>query len=367
MNLPKNSKLIFRGIVGSQSYGLATETSDTDYKSVYIQSNEDILSNGYIPQIDINKDDVAYEIRRFLELLSIANPNFLELLYLPEHCIVETSKEWDYLLKHKQEFLSKKAYNTYSGYAKTQLSKSQGLNKKFNWEKSKTVRKDILDFCKVIDREQGEVSLVKDWLKEEEYDQSHVGLSHITGFRDCFRLYLDDIKWASDNHRFENIKESRNYKGIGDENTNEPRKSVIEKYRRNDWKCILYFNREAYSTHCKDYNLYKKWLRDRNENRVATNKKHGQDYDSKNLLHLVRLIMTAQEIPLENTIKVDRTKNREYLLSIKRGEVDLEDIIKEWTEKVDNLKELYDKSKLKDEVNRDFICNLELKLRNYDL
>lgn len=47
--LPKNSKIIMRAIVGSQAYGLATETSDIDYKTIYIQSDEDILSNNYVP------------------------------------------------------------------------------------------------------------------------------------------------------------------------------------------------------------------------------------------------------------------------------------------------------------------------------
>lgn len=363
--IPKNAKIIFRGIVGSQSYGLATETSDTDYKTIYIQSNEDILSNNYIPQVDINKDDVAYELRRFLELVSTGNPNVLELLFLPEKCIIETSQQYDYLRAHRNVFLTKKCYETYSGYAKTQLIKASGLNKKYNWEESRITRKDILDFCKIVDRQDGQTYQLKEWLKNNEYSQEQCGLAGIEGFRDSYRLYTDDIKWVNDTR---DLKfEERHYKGIGDINSNEPRKSEIEKYRINDWKGIIYWNREAYSTHCKEYSQYLAWLKNRNESRTATNKKHGQQLDSKNLLHLVRLIMTAQEVPLENTINVDRTKNREYLLSIKRGDVDLKEVIEEWTQKTKDLESLYKNSNLPDKVEAEYTKNLELKIRKNEL
>lgn len=367
--LPENSKLILKAIVGSQSYGLATPESDTDFKSLYAQSNEDILSNKYVPQVDINKDDTAYELRRFLELVSTGNPNVLELLYLPERCIIETSPEWEYILKYKEEFLTKKCYNTFANYAKNQIRKASGLNKKFNYEKDRIVRKDIVDFMKVCDREDGNISLVKKWLENNGYTQDQVGLTSIDGFRDCYKLYVDEIKWAKDNnHRFDNIDfSSRGYKGIMDDNSNQPKKSVIEKYMVNDWKGIIYWNREEYSSHCKEYREYEQWLKNRNENRVATNKKHGQQLDGKNLLHTVRLIMTAQEIPTENKINVDRTENREYLLSIKKGEVDLKSIMEEWGKKADELEELYVNSSLKEEVNKEFISNLELKLRNNEI
>lgn len=215
--IPKNAKILFRGIVGSQSYGLATETSDTDYKTIYLQSSEDILSNNYIPQIDVTKDDVAYEVRRFLELVSTGNPNVLELLFLPEKCIIDSSKEYEYLRENRNIFLTKKCYGTYSGYAKTQLQKASGINKKFNWEENRIVRKDILDFCKIVDRQSGETKELKPWLAENEYKQEQMGLAHIEGFRDCYRIYSDDMKWAKENnpnHRFTQDFSDRGYSGI---------------------------------------------------------------------------------------------------------------------------------------------------------
>lgn len=357
-------EIIFEGIVGSQAFGLATKNSDIDIKGVFRQSNEDILSNRYVPQIDVDSDTVYYELRRFLELVAVGNPNVLELLFLPERCVKYTTNLWNKILNERTSFLTKRCYNTFSGYAKTQLNKAQGLNKKFNWEDKRIERKDIIDFSKIVCRQSGKTFSVKDWLKDNDYTQEQVGLASIDGFRDCYRLYIDEIKWAMNNHRFEGIDFSdRGYRGIGDDNTNEPRKSIIEKYMINSWRGIMYFNREAYSTHCKEYREYKKWLKNRNEHRVATNKKHGQQYDGKNILHLVRLIMTAEEIPLQKTINVDRTKERDYLLSIKNGSIDLKQVIEEWRVRTEKLEIIYKNSDLPEEVDRDYIFNLELKLR----
>lgn len=367
MELPKGSRLLFKGITGSQAFGTANKHSDIDYKAIYIQSEDDILSNRYIPQIDIDKDFVVYEIRRFLELVSVGNPNVLELLFLPDRCIVETSPEFEYIQAIRETFLSKACYETFSAYARQQLRKATGLNKKFNWEEDKITRKDIQDFAKITDRQDGKTYNLKDWLKLNEYTSDQIGLASMDGVRDGYKLYTDDIKWVNDNHRFGTDFEERHYRGFGDENSNEPRTSQIEKYRINDWKGIVYWNREEYSRHCKQYREYQQWLTNRNEHRTATNKEHGQSYDGKNLNHVVRLIMTAAEIPTQKTINVDRSKEREFLLDIKYGRVNLKQIIEEWSKKAEDLKQLYDESDLPENVDKEMIKDLELKIRKNEL
>lgn len=344
-------KIIFESIVGSQSYNLATENSDTDIKGVFIMSNDDILSNRYVDQINVTADKTYYELRRFLELVSVGNPNVLELLYLPKRCVLKKTEEWDYIQQQREMFLTKKCYDTFSGYAKTQLQKSKGLNKKFNWEKNKTERKSIIHFCKITDRNTGSIKPMTEYLSEQGIKQESIGLTSIDGFRDCYKVFV-----------------GKNYRGIiKDFDTNEPRLSIIEKFINNDWVGIIYFNREDYSTHCKNYKQYQQWLENRNSDRVATNKKHGQEFDSKNILHTVRLIMTAKEIPTEKSINVDRTNDRDYLLSIKRGEVDLKNIIDKWSIEVDKLKGIYDKSDLPEEVDMDKVSDIELNIRKNEL
>jgi hypothetical protein len=137
-----------------------------------------------------------------------------------------SSIEWDFLLGQKEKFLSKKCYNTFSGYAKTQLNKSRGLNKKFNWENKRTERKDIIDFCKTIDRDSGKTYLIKDWLGMHNLTQDQLGLTSIDGFRDCYKLYVD------------NAGGMYKYKGVGNLETNEPRKSIV--WKENNNKMLLH-------------------------------------------------------------------------------------------------------------------------------
>lgn len=346
--LPKNSKIIFKGVVGSQSYGLATETSDIDIKGVFIQDVTDILSNKYIPQIDVDKDTVYYELRRFLELLLTGNPNVLELLYLPLHCIQFETPEWRTIRKNRKQFLSKKCYNTFSGYARTQLDKASGLNKKFNWEKERTERKTPVHFCKFVERDSGKNFNFSAWLKEYKLIQKTIGLVALDGFRDGYKVYLDKMG---------------KYRGVYYKDSNEVLTSVIPKDQINNWLGILYFNREAYSTHCKEYKEYQKWLKERNPNRTATNKAHGQDYDGKNIMHTVRLILTAREIATQHTINVDRSPEREMLLKIKYGNVHLKEVLEAWRVEADKLKEYFDNSGLPENVDKELIQKLELNIR----
>ena len=66
-------------------------------------------------------DVVVHEVRKFLRLLEKANPNVLSLLWLqPHHCLlIEAGGQM--LLDHRQMFMTKKRYESFSGYAHGQL------------------------------------------------------------------------------------------------------------------------------------------------------------------------------------------------------------------------------------------------------
>ena len=81
-------KLILRSVVGSRSFGLATDTSDTDVKGVYIAPLMDRIGYGMQDQVSDERNNTVYwEISKYLDLLRRANPGALELLYSPEHCV----------------------------------------------------------------------------------------------------------------------------------------------------------------------------------------------------------------------------------------------------------------------------------------
>lgn len=103
-------KIIFKAIVGSQSYGTSIPTSDIDIKGVYMQNEDDLIGFWYKEQVDVWKDECYYEVRRFLQLLESANPTVLELLYSPENCIQVTSPEFELIKADRQKFLTKLSF-----------------------------------------------------------------------------------------------------------------------------------------------------------------------------------------------------------------------------------------------------------------
>lgn len=102
-------KLIFKSIIGSQAYGTAIPTSDIDHKGVYVQSHDELLTFGYKPQYEVGKDETYYEVQRFMQLLLLANPTVLELLYSPEDCIITKEPQFDLIIKNRDKFLPNNA------------------------------------------------------------------------------------------------------------------------------------------------------------------------------------------------------------------------------------------------------------------
>lgn len=356
--------LIFKAIVGSQSYGTSTPASDIDYKGVYIQSPDEILGFRYREQIDVGKDECYYEVRRFLQLLQSANPTVLEMLYSPEDCILQSSPEFELIINERDKFLTKKCLSSFGGYAVAQIQKAKGLDKKINWENKRIEMKTVLDFCWVMNPESEFDSLpLRQWLKTEGKSQEYCGLAKIAHFRDCYNLFYDYLaEMNNDNPRFKD----RNYNGIvkDEDKSNEVCLSNIEKYCIRD--TILYFNRDAYSIHCKDYREYSQWLQSRNTARYVETQEHGQKIDGKNLLHCRRLLDMAIEIATTNTITVRRS-NADYLLKIRRGELKLQDIIDKAEEDIKSLDELFAKSSIPNECDKEFVNELLLKVRKlYD-
>lgn len=343
-------KLIMKALVGSHAHGTSTPESDYDYKGIYKQNNDDILSYGYEEFVRESKDEIYYEVKRFIDLLCVANPEALELLFSPDDCILQTSPEFEILRQNKHIFLTKKCADTFGGYANMQIKKASGLDKKINWESQRVERKTPLDFCFVSLN--GKTMPLNIWLSLNNYEQEYCGLINLKHFKDVYALYYDEHK-------------NKNYRGLIKNESNELRLSEIPK---GEVPVIdLYYNKDGYTAHCKDYKSYQTWLKERNTNRYHTNKSHGQLYDSKNLSHCRRLIDVAIEIAKTGNINVRRPENEiEYLLEIKRGDVPLKDIMTKAEEDIKNLKNVYSNSNLPDEVDMKIVKNILLQIRKYN-
>lgn len=119
-HLGKN--IIFLTYGGSFAYGTNTEGSDIDVRGSTLNSKTDLLGMGDFEQVvDEGTDTTVYSFNKLLALLINCNPNTIELLGCkPEHYFVLTpiGKQ---LLDRRKMFLSRRAVNSFGGYAGRQL------------------------------------------------------------------------------------------------------------------------------------------------------------------------------------------------------------------------------------------------------
>ena len=340
--LKKSGSIIFECISGSKAYGLATSNSDTDIRGVFILPKEQFYSLDYVGQINNETNDEAYyELRKFIELCTKNNPNILEMLNIPNECILYKHPLFDEI--KKEIFLSKLCKNTFANYAFTQIKKARGLNKKIINPVDKK-RKSVEDFC-VIRIEKKSNSLA-DFLSENNLKSEFCGLVKITNIKDCYNLFYN---------------ENESYQGISRANANEVCLSSVPK--EENPIALLYFNLDGYSTYCKRYKEYWSWVEKRNNERYKSNISHDKNYDAKNMMHTFRLLKMAKEIGQESIINVKR-KDRDYLLAIKNAEFEYEDLVEKAEEIKSELDDIYATSNLLEKPDLDIVNQLLIFIRN---
>jgi len=351
-DLKEKNLIIFEAIMGSRAYGTSLPTSDIDIRGVYIQPLDDILSFGYIEQVSDKLNDIVfYEIKRFLELVASNNPNILELLNAPEDCIVFKDPIFDLIINQKQKFISKICKMSFGGYAIGQIKKARGYNKKINWEKKEMVRKTVLDFCYIL--EDGKTLLLEDWLKtilpldDEPFTYKDFALAKVDHAHDIYAMYN---MFKGDNSGIVSNPET----------ANDVQLFSIPKDREMD--AYLTFNKDAYSIHCKKFKEYNEWLENRNENRFKMNKEHGKNFDSKNMMHCIRILDMGLEIANQKEIIV-RRPNRDLLMSIRKGEMEYETLLQLAEEKIKLLDLAFANSNLPNNIDKKFVNDLLITIR----
>jgi len=339
--LKKSGNIIFECISGSRAYGLDTATSDTDIRGVFIVPKEHFYGLHYIDQVNDETNDVVYyELKKFISLLLKNNPNILELLNMPEECILYKDPLFD-LIK-KEYFLSKLCKNTFANYAFTQIKKARGLNKKIVNPVDEE-RKSVEDFCYVRTGKQS--ILLVDFLNKNQIKSSDCGLAKITHMKDCYNLFHDV---------------NLDYNGIARNEANEVCLSSIPKEETPIG--LLYFNIDGYSSYCKRYKEYWSWVGKRNEERYKSNVSHSKNYDAKNMMHTFRLLLMAKEIGLNGVINVRRS-DRDFLLAIKSAEFEYEELVDKAELLRQDLDTIYERSSIMERPDIKQVDKLLLKLR----
>jgi len=128
-----NEWCILSGYRGSQAHGMYIPNSDPDsFDDIdimaicvptveYYYGLKEYGSRGTKEIMDDPWDVVIYEYRKFIRLLSNANPNVLSMLWLKEYH--RLTKAGQLLVDNRMMFSTQKAYKSFVGYAYSQLKK----------------------------------------------------------------------------------------------------------------------------------------------------------------------------------------------------------------------------------------------------
>lgn len=338
------NSIIFESVVGSHAYGTATPTSDEDIKGIFAQSASSLLSLQPPPQqvADAKNDIVYYSLSRFVELALGANPNIIELLFMPEECVRLRAKAFDLLEQNRSLFVTRQAYESHVGYALAQIKKARGQNKWVNNPQPKEPPA-LERFCWFIPKANADALPFRPMpihdAKIELYE-CHVSALEHTPF--MYRLY---------------------HYGSGAKGVFRGGKVVCESIPIDDEsdRCIglLIVNEQAYERAVRDHRNYWTWRTQRNESRWEIQETGLIDYDAKNMMHTFRLLMSGESI-LENGYPIVRFEGEklDFLKKVRAGEFDYDELIKMAEEETENLKSLHKRCNLPDEPDFEAAENL---------
>ena len=346
-DLRRQHLILFEAISGSRAYGTNLPHSDTDLKGVFILPEDQFFGLDYLPQIaNETNDEVFYELRRFVELLLKNNPTVLELLGTPPDCVVYQHPLFAQF--RAVDFLSKLCRQSFAEYAVAQIRKARGLNKKINYPEP-PARKSVLDFCYVTVGAGAQP--VADWLARHGHAAGQCGLANVPHLTDLYALFVD----ATPAHR-------HGYRGLvrNPETSQDVLLSAVPKGE--EPVAYLSFNRNGYSTYCRVFREYWDWVARRNTERFENTVQHGKNYDAKNMLHVFRLLQMAAEIAETGQLNVRRS-NREFLLQIRRGEFEYEQLVAEADALVTQVEAAFSASSLPEAPDKEFAEQLLRQVR----
>jgi len=371
--LKKSDRIIFECVAGSHLYNLNIPgKSDVDIRGIYLNPPTEYLGlSDPVNQVGDEKNDTTYySLKRFFELAMNANPNILELLFVPENCIRICKPVMKALIENRNLFISKKCFNTFSGYSFAQIKKCRGQNKMVNHPEM-FIKPKKEDFCWVIDMAEihnlslsHQKSLCQDLLhsrfinpykfpfrpiplKDHVINLSEFHVSSLEHVSNTFRLYYYGDK----------------SKGVfrGDQMLS--CESIPKEDEKTRFRGLLIYNENEYEKALIEHRKYCEWISTRNESRWVDQEKGMLTYDQKNMLHCMRLLMSGENI-LRHGFPLVRFEGeqREYLMKIRRGDFQYEVLMAEVEKRMADLEELHKTSTIPHSVNVNQIDELYREL-----
>lgn len=134
-------KVLVKTICGSNLYGTAIESSDQDFKVIFLPDLEDMIrfkvdrikafSTGDKHKKNGSQDvDIEFiEVRRFLELVEQGQTSALETIFTPDEFIIEKDPLWDEIRQQARHLFCKKTEHII-GYMNSQILKFERQREK---------------------------------------------------------------------------------------------------------------------------------------------------------------------------------------------------------------------------------------------
>ncbi len=347
---------------GSHAYGLNTETSDVDWKGVCVPPAR--LLHGFVhedpkhpykpfeqaEQKKPHDDLIVYDVRKFLHLASTCNPNILEILFTQMPDVLVMTEAGKLLRRARQMFVTKKAKDSFAGYAKDQIGL---IERHYRWlknpPKAPPTRKEAgLPERMPIPADQiaaAQSAVEKKLARWNLSDLNDVDPATVIMLQGTMAELLAEIGVGAD----ERYMAAARTLGFSD-----------------NFIHLLDLERQ-YNNKQKDWASYQGWLRTRNPARAADEEKFG--FSGKYAMHAVRLGRMGIEILRYGEVRVYRAGDitgvggdREELLAIRNGAWSYERLI-EWARRsAEELLEAYNASTLPVACDLDAVNRLCLEI-----
>jgi len=337
---------LFETIVGSHAYGTNVASSDIDIRGIFAYTYSEKLS------LLINQDEIRddkqdyklYELEKFFQLAMKCNPNIIELLWSPTSCIKTCVYPMDLLFENRDAFLSQAAYTAFVGYSRAQVSKARGRNKWINNpQPEERPTKEL--FCWFI-REDSMYPFRPQTVKTLGLNLDHFHVSALEHVQHVYRLYHFGPRcngvFRNDTLVCESIPIKDESKCIG----------------------LLLYNKDAYDKAVRDWKHYWDWVNNRSDARWESQEGENKlDYDSKNMHHCVRLLLSGESL-LSNGVPIVKFEGEplQLLMDIRNGVLTYKEIMDYVDEKMQALDECLANTSLRKKPDFKHINDLYLKM-----
>ena len=332
-------------LVGSRAYGTATSESDEDYRGIFILPRTAYLSiREPVNQVSDERNNTTYyTLKRFLELAASANPNIIEMLFMPSDCRVFEVPLMRLLLEQRYIFVTKQAYTSHVNYAAAQIKRAKGQNKWVNNPQPEE-KPSELDFCWFVPREtpENQFPYRPIPLRKSGIDLSFCSCAAMEQIGGIHRLYRYDEPTRGVFRNGMLVCESI------------PKADEIQ-------RCIglLIYNRTEHERALRNHANYWDWRRLRNDARWQSQECGERDYDAKNMMHTFRLLLSGENI-LKHGIPLVRFEGEQLqtLLDIRNGKYQYDELIQIVDARYAELRETLKISRLPETADRAAIDRL---------